>query len=92
MCQAEVPVSELFNIESLSEEEFDQALETAEDIFNNTAASRNSNPWMADLSVQEGISMAVLFTSGKAEKFASARAVSRLTEMQSEQYWNLKKI
>ncbi len=77
----------MFQLEQLSDEEFDQKLELAEDMMNEQKQWRNNHAsvWLNEL--KEGFSLASVFTSGKPEQFAAARAVSRLIEMQSEEYW-----
>jgi hypothetical protein len=47
---SEVPIEELFQIQVMKEEEFDQNLDLAEDVLSDLASSKNSNAgvWMND--------------------------------------------
>jgi hypothetical protein len=50
---ADAPLDDLFQLEVLKEEEFDQKLDLAEDILSQLASSRNNNAavWMNDFKV-----------------------------------------
>ena len=88
----EAPIDKLFSFEQLSEQDFDQQMDLAEDVLTQLASSRNNNAavWMNDMNQRGGFSLASVFTGGKAEQFAAHRTVSRLNEMQSDLYWNSK--
>ncbi|XP_062582653.1 AFG1-like ATPase [Saccostrea cucullata] len=74
VCSAAAKPKELFSAGNMSQKNFDD--------------NRNL---MDDLGIQEksDLAAASIFT-GEEELFAFERTVSRLTEMQTEEYWNLR--
>eukprot|EP01117_Protostelium_nocturnum_P019874 TRINITY_DN871_c0_g2_i1.p1 TRINITY_DN871_c0_g2~~TRINITY_DN871_c0_g2_i1.p1 ORF type:complete len:494 (+),score=175.21 TRINITY_DN871_c0_g2_i1:151-1632(+) len=87
-CTMETSIDSLFQMESVTEEEFDHTLELAEDQLDRKVKQvKDTNVWHAD-NVKEGLSLAGLFKGGKAEEFAAGRTKSRLIEMSSRAYWN----
>lgn len=74
----------------MTDQEFDHNLDLAEDKLTQFAKSKNSNAgvWMEDFK-HDGVSLSNVYTSGRAEKFASARTISRLQEMSSDLWWGI---